>query len=175
MRAVLKGRYNAYQASGIAGIEHYQRSSRKKVDVGAELQLTNDAADVYEDEFPEFVRVLSAFPEGAECCEHIFRWLKVRIRKRYAFALAHTIIQTTDDFALITERHYFVSNTLNSVQLTVMWLPHGDNGSIGLAMSASADVLDSVMGRMLRGVGRNLAKDMVTEAMVEMRGDLESR
>ncbi len=56
-----------------------------------------------------------------------------------------------------------------------MWLPHGDSGSVGLAMSASADVLDSVMGRMLRGVGRNLAKDMVTEAMVDIRSDLESR
>lgn len=174
MRAVLTGRYNAYRASGIAGIEPYQRSSRKRVDVGAELQLTNDAAAVYRDEFPEFVRVLGAYPEGAECCEHIYRWIKVRIRKRHAFALAHTIIQATDDFAIFTERHFYVSNTLNSVQLTVLWLPHGDQGSIGLAMSASADVLDSVMGRMLRGVGRNLAKDMVTDAMVDIKNDLEA-
>ena len=66
-----------------------------------------------------------------------------------------------------------MSNTLNSVQLTVLWIPHGENGSIGLAMSASADVLDSMMGRMLRGVGRNLARDMVTEAMIDIRDDLE--
>ena len=42
-------------------------------------------------------------------------------------------------------------------------------------MSASADVLDSVMGRMLRGVGRNLAKDMVTDAMIDIRDDLEAK
>ena len=41
------------------------------------------------------------------------------------------------------------------------------------AMSASADILDSVMGRMLRPVGRNLAKDMVTDAMEDIRQDLE--
>lgn len=175
MRAVLKGRYNAYRTSGIAGIEPYQRSSRKRVDIGAELQLTNNAAAVYRDEFPEFVRVLGAYPEGAECCEHEYRWLKVRIRKRNAFALAHTIILSTDDFAIITERHFYISNTLNSVQITVLWLPHGDKGSIGLAMSASADVLDSVMGRVLRGVGRNLAKDMVTDAMIDIRDDLEAK
>ena len=174
MRAVLVGRYNAYRANGLAGIAPYRRTSRKEVDVGAELQLTNDAAAVYKDEFPEFVRVLSGYPDGADCCEHVYRWLKVRIRKRTAFALAHTIIQATDDFAIITERHYYVSNQLNSVQLTVLWLPHHDGGSIGLAMSASADVLDSVMGRMLRGVGRNLAKDMVTDAMIDIRSDLET-
>ena len=174
MRAVLVGRYDAYRARGISAIEGYQRSGRKTVDVGAELQLTNDAAKAFEEDFPEFVRAMSAYPEGGECCEHEFRWLKVRIRKRIAFALAHTMIQTTDEFAVITERYYFVSNTLNSVQLTVLWLPYGEEGgSIGLAMSASADILDSMMGRMLRPVGRTLAKDMVTDAMEDVKADLE--
>ncbi len=175
IRAVLLGRYNAYRARGIAGIEPYQRTSRKKVEVGAELQLTNDATEAFEEEFPEFVRLLRTYPEGADCCDHEYRWLKVRIRKRMAFALAHTMIQAADDFALITERHFYVSHSLNSVQLTVLWIPHGDQGSIGLALSASADVLDSMMGRMLRKVGRNLAKDMVSEAMLDIRDELESR
>lgn len=174
MRAILIGRYKAYRENGLSAIEGYQRSKRKVVDVGAELQLTNDAAKAFEGDFPEFVRLMYAYPEGAECCEHSFRWLKVRIRKRIAFALSHTMIQATDDFALITERYYFVSNTLNSVQITVLWLPYGDEGgSMGLAVSASADILDSIMGRMLRPVGRNLAKDMVTEVMQDVKDELE--
>ena len=173
MRAILIGRYNAYRANGLGAIEGYQRSKKKKVDVGAELQLTNDAAKAFEEDFLEFVRFMYGYPEGVECCEHEFRWLKVRIRKRIAFALAHTMIQATDTFAVITERHYYVSNTLNSVQLTVLWLPYEEGGSVGLAMSASADILDSMMGRMLRPVGRNLAKDMVTDAMLDVKKDLE--
>ena len=173
MRAVLIGRYNAYRVNGLAGIEGYQRSKRKKVDVGAELQLTNDAFRPFEDDFPEFVRLMYGYPEAADCCKHEFRWLKVKIRKRIAFALAHTMIQATDTFALITERHYYVSNTLNSVQLTIVWLPYEDGGSIGLAMSASADVLNSLMGRILRPVGRNLAKDTVTDAMLDIKAALE--
>ena len=174
MRAILVGRYNAYRENGLGAIEGYRRSKRKTVDVGAELQLTNDAAKSFEDDFPEFVRLMYGYPEGAECCEHEFRWLKVRIRKRFAFALAHTMIQATDSFAVITERYFYVSNTLNSVQLTVLWLPYGEEGgSIGLAMSASADILDSVMGRMLRPVGRNLAKDMVSDAMLDVKNELE--
>jgi hypothetical protein len=173
MRAVLIGRYDAYRAGGIGGIESYQRSKRKETDVGAELQLTNDAAKAFQKEFPEFVRLLHGYPDGADCCEHQYRWLKVKIRKRIAFALAHTMTQTTDKFALITERHFYVSNSLNSVQLTVVWLPYEDGGSLGLGVSASADILDSMMGRMLRSVGRNLAKDMVTEAMLDVKEELE--
>ena len=55
------------------------------------------------------------------------------------------------------------------MQLTVLWLPYEEGGSVGLAMSASADILDSVLGRMLRPVGRNKAKDMVTETMLEIK------
>lgn len=40
MRAILVGRYNEYRAKGLAGVESYQRSRRKRVDVGAAPQLS---------------------------------------------------------------------------------------------------------------------------------------
>ena len=174
MRVILIGRYNEYRAKGLSGIAGYQRSRRKQVDVGAELQLTTDAFKPFENDFPEFVKVMSAYPDGADCCEHVFRWVKVKIRKRPAFALSHTIIQANDEFALITERVYYVNAQLNSVQITTAWLPYAEGGYLGLAMSASADILDSTMGRLLRPIGRNKAKDLVTGVMQETRADLET-
>ena len=173
MRALLIARYNEYRAKGLDGIAGYWRSKRKQVDLGAELRLTTDTFKPFEEEFPEFVRVMGAYPTGSECCEHHFRWLKVAIRKRPAFALAHTIIQKTDDFILLTERHYYVSNTLNSVQITLAWLPYAEGTVMGLAMSASADILDSMIGRVLRPLGRNKAKDLVTEVMHDVRAELQ--
>ncbi len=175
MRAVLVSRFNAYIESGLSGVTPYDRSKRKQVDVGAELKLTNDAALAFDDEFPEFVELLTRYPSGADCCRHEFRWLKVRLNKRPAFALSHTMMQSSDDFALITERYFYVSNSLNSAQITVMWLPYEEGGSLGLAVSASADVLDSVLGRMLRPVGRNMARDLVTGSMQDVKTMLEER
>lgn len=43
---------------------------------------------------------------------------------------------------------------------------------MGVAMSASADILDSMMGKMLRPLGRNKAQDLVTDVMTEVRADL---
>ena len=174
MRAVLIKRYNDYRASGLKGIARYARSKSKKVDVGAELQLTTDTLKPFEGDFPEFVRVMTGYPLGAGCCQHLFRWVKVRISKRPGFALSHTIIRTTDDYVILAERVFYVSNQLNSLQITTVWLPYEGGGHLGLAMTASADILDSMVGRVLRKVGRNKARDIVADVMKETKADLES-
>jgi hypothetical protein len=174
MREILVGRYNAYQANGLDGIEPYSRSTRKKIDIGKEIRLTTETFQPFADDFPEFYRVMHDYPAGAECCDHYFRWLKVRIKKRHTFTLAHMMIQKTDDYILATERYYFASNTLNSLQVTLSWLKYDEDTYMGLAMSASTDVLDSMMGRMLRPIGRNMAKDMVSDLMQDVKADLES-
>ena len=174
MRRILIERYRDYRDSGLGGIEGYKRSKRKTIDVGHELQLTTDAFKAFEDEFPEFVRTAVAYPEGAECCEHYFRWLKVKIAKRPTFALAHTIVQRTDEFVLLNERHFYVGHSLNSAQITLAWVPYGEDTYLGLGVSASADILDSTLGKMLRPVGRRKAEEMVSDAMIDIRSDLET-
>lgn len=173
MREILSGRYERYRAEGLEGVENYWRSKRKQVDVGGELFLTTDTFKPFAPDFPDYYHALVKYPSGADCCDHYFRWLKVKLHKRPAFALAHTMIQKTDQFILYTERFYYVNNTLNSVQVTLSWLPYDDNTYMGLAMSASADILDSMMGKMLRPLGRNKAQELVTDVMTEVRSELE--
>lgn len=174
MREILIGRYREYRARGLDGIDSYKRSKRKSVDVGYELQMTTDAFKAFDDEFPDFVRTAVAYPDGAECCEHYFRWMKVKIGKRPTFALAHTIVQKTDDFVLLNERHFYVGHSLNSAQITLAWVPYGEDTYLGLGVSANADILDSTLGKMLRPVGRKKAEEMVSDAMIEIRSDLQS-
>lgn len=173
MREILQARYAKYRAEGLDGIPEYSRSKRKQVDVGNELSLTTDMFRPFEPDFPEFFHVMINYPSGAECCSNHFRWLKVKLRKRPTFALAHTMIQKTDRYILYTERFYYVNNSLNSVQVTLSWLPYDEDTYMGLAMSASADVLDSMLGKMLRPLGRNKAVDLVTDVMTEVRAELE--
>ena len=174
MREILIARYNAYQASGLDGIEPYSRSKSKKIDIGHELLVSTETFQPFEADFPKFYKVMHDYPVGAECCVHYFRWLKVKIRKRPTFALLHTMVQKTDDFALATERYYYATSTLNSIQVTLSWLKYDEDTYMGLAMSASTDLLDSMMGRMLRPLGRNKAKDTVSEIMLGMKVELEA-
>ena len=173
IREILIGRYNHYRTAGLDGVESYKRSKRKQIDVGRELMLTTETFRPFADDFPDFFYVMENYPNGSSCCEHYFRWLKVEIRKRPTFVLSHTIIQQTKEFVLLTERNYFVNNTLNSMQITLGWVSYADGTYMGIAMSASADILDTLMGKMLRPLGRNKAKDLVTDVMQEIRSELE--
>lgn len=174
LREILLKRYNAYRASGFSGIGDFQRSNREAVSIGRDLRLTTEMLKPFEPYYPEYYRVLSDYPNGADCCEHIFRWIKAKVRKRPTWALSHTIIQATDDFLLITERHYYVTHTLNHVQVTMSWVPWDEDTQMGLAVSASTDLLDSMLGRMLRPLGRNKARDLVSEMMAEVRDELQA-
>ena len=174
MKRILIERYEQYQEHGLQGVAEYQRSSRKALSIGRELTLTTETLEPFSKYYPEYYRVLHDYPDGADCCQHIFRWLKVEIRKKPVFALSHTMIEARDDFLLVTERHYYVSATLNSVQVTVSWVPWDEDTQMGLAISASTDVLDSLMGKLLRPLGRNKARDMVTDVLTDIRDDLQA-
>ena len=173
MRDILKARYEQYMSGGLGSVPAYQRSKRKAISIGDELRLSTETLEPVEQHFGDYYKVLTSFPEGEACCAHSFRWLKAQIRKRPTFALTHTITQKGEDFLLVTERHYYVSNTLNSVQVTLAWLEWEGETVMGLAMSASTDILDSLMGRMLRPLGRNKASDMVTDILTDIRDELE--
>ncbi len=172
IRQILRGRFEQYQTAGLQGIEPYKRSRRKQIDIGEELRLTTRTFTVLAEDFPGFYNAMMNFPDGADCCDHSFRWLKAEVRDRPVFVLTHTISQASDEFVLLTERHYFASNQLNSIQITLGWVPYADGTYMGVAMSASTDVLDSMMGRMLRPVGRNKAKDLVTDVLQDIRTEM---
>ena len=113
------------------------------------------------------------YPSGAECCGHYFRWLKVRIDKRPVFVLVHTMVWKSYDYVLATERFYYVSSTLNSLQFTLSWLKYDEGSYMGLAMTANTDILDSMMGSLLRPIGRKVAKNMISKIMLAVKEDLE--
>lgn len=172
IREIMLGRYRAYREGGLAGIDPYQRG-RKLVDIGQELRITTETLDVVEDYLPEYYNNLLHFPADQECCQQRFRWLKVKLVKRPAFVLTHSSVLKTDEILIITERHFYVTHSLNSVQITVAWLPYEEGTYMGLAMSAQANILDTFLGRVLRGLGRNKSEELVGDVLTDIRAELE--
>jgi hypothetical protein len=174
MRHILQSRYDQYRAAGLKGIEGFLRKRGKVVDVSADLIKTTQTHQPAEKWFPDYYNVLMNYPEGADCCEHIFRWMKVKLAKKATFALTHTIIQKTDDHLLVTERYYYLNHSGNYGQIVLAWLPYKDDTYMGLAMSANTEVLDSFLGKMLRPFGRKEAEKMVTEVLTGIKSDIEN-
>jgi hypothetical protein len=174
MRRLLVGRYRAYMESGLNGIAPYKRSKRKFVAVGDELRLTTDTLIFVKEHFPAYFDALMNFPADADCCDHHFNWVKVRVMKRPTFALIHRVTLTGEDYAVITERFLYASHTLNSAQITIGWLPYGDSTLMGLATSASADILTGFVGKALRMLGRDKADELAGDVLTDIKVDVET-
>ena len=172
VRELLLGRYRAYREKGLAGVEPYQRG-KKTVDVGQEMRVTTETLDVVRDHMPAYYNNLVNYPDGADCCQQRFRWLKVKLLKRPAFALTHSTVLKNDNVLIVTERHFYVTHSLNDLQITVAWLPYEEGTYMGMAMSAQANALDTFIGRAFRKLGRNMAEEMVGDVLINIRDQLE--
>ena len=176
-RKVLKRRYRAYMTGGLDAIEPYARKRKKKISAGKELKDSNETLHIVEEHFPDYYDTLVNFPSSADCCEQILVWLKAEVRDRPMFVLMHRIILETDEISLLTERHYYVSHTLNSLQLTLGWMPwkEGDQSTyLGIATSANSDFLTGLVGKMIRVLGANKGAEMVGGVLTDIRDDLEA-
>jgi len=177
VRQILARRFRQYVRGGLSAIEPYARKRNKRVSAGAELELSNRQLFGVDTYFPAYFETLVGFPNGDACCEHRFLWMKVRIRKRPAFILVHRIVQELPNALLLTERHFYVSHTLNSLQLTLGWLPYRQAGGdtyLGIATSANSDYLTGFVGKMIRTLGANKGAELVGEVLVDIRNDLEA-
>lgn len=173
VQQLLIGRYRAYHERGLAGLEPYNRG-QKTVDIAQELQTTTQTLDVVEKHLPAYYQTLLDYPQGAECCEHRFRWVKLKLLKRVGYALVHTSTLRTDKLLIITERHYYYyTHSLNSLQITVGWVPYEEGTYMGLAMSAQADALETMLAKTFRNVGRDKAAEMLGDVLADIRDLLE--
>jgi len=177
VREVLAQRFRAYLNGGLSAIEPYARSRDKEVSAGAELKLSNEQLFGIDKYFPSYFDTLVNFPSHSDCCEHRYMWMKAKVRKRPTFILVHRIVQESENFVLVTERHIYASHTLNSLQLTLGWLPYEESGGttyLGIATSANSDYLTGFVGKMIRILGANKGAEMVGDVLVDIRDDLEA-
>jgi hypothetical protein len=57
---------------------------------------------------------------------HQFYWVKQMESNRPLFVLKHWILDVQSDYTLITERRFYLNHSLNSLQVVIGCLPHGD-------------------------------------------------
>ena len=145
------------------------------MDAGKELRLTNEQLFPVKQFLPAYYDTLVNYPASADCCEHSFMWMKLKVASRPLFALVHRVTLVGEDFASITERFLYATHTLNSLQVLVVWLPFEDGTYMGFATSGSADMLSGFKGSLLRSVGRGAASDAVDEVVTDVRDDLEGK
>jgi hypothetical protein len=162
-QAILIGRYQAYLEKGLDGIADYEAGARLKP--AEELRAAYAQAKPFLDEFfPEFSRALGRFPATpSPGIANGLYWMKRDVEGRPAFILAHQMVQSGDDFVLLSQRQYFVGHTYDTLQVIALALPSGKDTAVFYVNSAYTDKITGFFSGVAQSVGHSWTKEDLTE------------
>jgi len=150
VRRILQGRYLSYREKGMEGLAPYQIGSSKQVHPSEELVGATEALRLVKERFPDYHRCLLSFPETPDFgFLHQFFWEKQVESNRPLFVLKHWVLDIQPDYALITERRYYLSHSLNSLQVVIGCLPHGNRTLVVLLNQAFTEKVNMTIGRTI--------------------------
>lgn len=150
IREVLKGRYLSYRKKGLDGLAPYQFGSSKQVHPSAELIAATESMRLVKERFPDYYGCLRFYPEKKPPeLMHQFYWAKQTESNRPLFVLKHWILDIRSDYALITERRFYLNHSLNSLQVGIACLPHGDSTLVVLLNQAFTEKVNMTIGKSI--------------------------
>jgi hypothetical protein len=162
-QTVLAGRYRSYLEKGLDGVGAYEAGTR--LEPAEELQSAYAQAKPFLDEhFPDFSRALGQFPSAqSPDIDNSFYWMKRTVEGRPAFILVHQMVQSGDDFVLLSQRQYFVGHTYESLQVIALALPCGSDSAVFYVNSAYTDKVTGFFSGVAQSVGQSRTKEDLTE------------
>jgi len=162
-QAVLANRYQAYLEKGLDGIANYEAGAT--LEPAKQLSAVYDQAKSFLDEhFPAFGKALGEFPDGQNSdISSDFYWMKRDVEGRADFILAHQMVQSGEDFVLLSQRQFFVGHTYQSLQVVAVALPTEKGSAVFYANSAYTDKITGFFSGVAQSVGQNRTKEDLTE------------
>lgn len=150
-RRILASRYEAYRAHGLAGIATYAREDGKTTQASRELISITETMKLLRDKHPTLYRAVRNYPaDGSDYVQHRYFWVKRTVDDRPQFSLRHEMTRVDPGSVYVIDRHYYMSHTLNALQVLILCLPYQDGTLIALNNQSFVDkVGGSFIGRAI--------------------------
>ena len=171
LRVILKQRYLSYRHQGLLGIPGYKISANSQVSPSDELIAATDSLLLLKNRYPGYYQCLRFYPEcEAPYISHQFFWVKQEESGRPMFVLKHWFMDIQPNYGLITERHYYLSHSLNSLQVVIGCLPHGDHTLVVLFNQVFTEKVNVTVGkRIAKKVGLSIVEKKVRPIFENLR------
>ena len=173
-RSVLAERLAAYQKGGLGAITTYARSRGKVADAGEELHLAAEKLPLARRRVPEVYRAWLEYPRSQpEGSQHLFLWLKRVVEGRPTFILSHRAIYETDDAIFSVERHFYVGQFYNSLQMSSFIAAQGSE-TIGILLNrTSTDKVAGFGTSAKKKIGRSKVRKALVGTFERLLADLK--
>ena len=154
LRRMLLARYQAYRASGLAGIAPYDRGSGRTGDLAADLRRASQATQDIHVHLPAFQKVLLGYPQAAlPGMQERFFWLKSVIHDETTYVLVHFLVAADGAARVFARREYYVSTGYNAEQTLAGFLPVQGGTIVISTVHAFTEQVTGFGGSIKRGIG----------------------
>ena len=174
MREVLKGRYLSYREKGLGGLAAYQFGPSEQITPSAELIAATEDMRIVQERFPKYYQCLRYYPEkNISEYVHRFYWAKQSESDRPLFLLKHWIMDIQADYALITERRFYLSHSLNSLQVVIGCLPDGESTLVVLLNQTFTEKVNMSIGKTIaKTIGYREVEKNIRPIFENLRNEL---
>ncbi len=171
-REILRERLNAYKRNGLDGVEGYMRDFDEIYHLGPAITTGSESLTLLRLHYPEFYRNLREFPNVDEDVVHRYFWKKKYVEKRPAMVLDHMMIYRRDNYAIVSEREFYVGHTYNGAQF-IVGMMEWENGTLVILLSQTfTERVAGFMSRLSHAIGRNIVQKTLRNFMTKMTNDL---
>src|SRR5262245_9833309 len=154
LKRMLLARYQAYRASGLAGIAPYARGDGKTGDLAADLGKASQAMPHVQKYLPAFQKMLLGYPQtklpGAK--EQFF-WTKSLIHDQMTYTLVHVVVGADGAARVVARREFYVSTGYNGEQTVATLLPVQEGTVVISTVHAFTDQVTGFGGSFKRSIG----------------------
>jgi len=163
IRDLLAARVNEYRHGGLSAVSAYDLDG-KQIHPGDYLADSLQPLSLLREEDPDFYQAFAEFPkEQKKDYGHRFY---VSIEKNPELggsvtSLKHWMIEKSDDYALIAERKYYLSYSLDAMNTLILLLPEGENCYVFLLNLTFTQKVTGIGGFIAHKVGRSKVKQNV--------------
>ena len=164
LHRMLLARYQAYRASGLAGIAAYDRGGGKTSDPASDLRKASQATRGLQKYMPHFQKVLLDYPKATlPGMQEKFFWLKSLIHDEMTYVLAHVMVAADGPARVVARREYYVSTGYNAEQTVAGFLPVKGGTAVITSIHAFTDQVTGMGGSMKRGIGSKVMASKMKE------------
>ena len=172
-RSVLAERLAAYRKGGLEAVANYARARGKVADPKQEMRLAAEQMPLVRKHVPEIYRAWLEYPRAQpEGSRHQFLWLKRSQEGRPTFVLSHRAIYETDDAIFSAERHFYVGQFYNSLQMASYTAALGSESIYFLLNRTSTDLVAGFGTSAKKVIGRSKVRKALVGTFERLLADL---
>lgn len=164
LRRMLLARYQAYRASGLAGIAPYDRGNGRSADLASDLRKASQATQGLQKYLPAFQKVLLNYPQATlPGMQQNFFWLKSLIEGKTTLVLTHVLVASDGPARAVVRREYYASTGYNAEQSVAGFLPVQGGTVVVSSSHAFTDQVTGFGGSMKRSIGSKIMASKMKE------------